>query len=643
VVSGPYRLAIDLGTCNTVAVVDRGNGVPRALLFDGSPLLPSATFVDRGGATYVGRDAERLMITDPARFEPYPKSRIDEHAVLLGDREVAVPDLLAAVLRRVAAEAAQAGTPAGGHTVLTCPADWGPRRRAVLAGAAEVAGLGRVTLIDEPVAAATYCLEVLGHRVADGRCVAVFDFGGGTLDVTVVQRDPAGLRVLATGGLDDLGGTDVDAALVGHLGQLAAITAAPLWQRIAQPHTTGELRDRRAFWSEVRAAKEMLSRAPAAPVHLPGSEQASHLTREELERVAGPLVDRAVDETRRVLQRSGVGPDRLDAILLVGGSSRLPLVASRLHARLGVAPVVPEQPELPVAHGALLLVRAPNRTPEHHPAPPPPSQAQQLQPPATRLPPARGMPPFQPQPAQQLPVAQQLPPAPGMAPFQPQPVQEFRPPAQQLAPFQPQPVQQLQPPAPPPRQAAQAPAGNPAPRRPGVIIGPGVTLQGNVAVYGDADLMPDDDEDDEPDERAVEPEPAARRRRGGFGIGRRLWFLALPILPWVLIVTLTPWGQDLYASVRDRVAGADQPTLTLSPESGPATTQVTLTVGRFQPNEQIDLYVDEIPLDVVNASADGTATWTFTPKAKQLTKPGTLRLKAIGKTKTATADFKLTG
>jgi actin-like ATPase involved in cell morphogenesis len=609
VVSGPYRLAIDLGTCNTVAVVDRGNGVPRALLFDGSPLLPSATFVDRGGATYVGRDAERLMITDPARFEPYPKSRIDEHAVLLGDREVAVPDLLAAVLRRVAAEAAQAGTPAGGHTVLTCPADWGPRRRAVLAGAAEVAGLGRVTLVDEPVAAATYCLEVLGQRVADGRCVAVFDFGGGTLDVTVVQRDPAGLRVLATGGLDDLGGTDVDAALVGHLGQLAAITAAPLWQRIAQPHTTGELRDRRAFWSEVRAAKEMLSRAPAAPVHLPGSEQASHLTREELERVAGPLVDRAVDETRRVLQRSGVGPDRLDAILLVGGSSRLPLVASRLHARLGVAPVVPEQPELPVAHGALLLVRAPNRAPEHHPASPP--QA--------------------PPPAQAQQPVQQLPPARGMPPFQPQPVQQLQPPA-------------LPVPAPPPQQAAQAPAGNPAPRRPGVIIGPGVTLQGNVAVYGDADLMPDDDdEDDEPDERAEVPEPAARRRRGGFGIGRRLWFLALPILPWVLIVALTPWGQDLYASVRDRIAGADQPTLTLSPESGPATTQVKLTVGRFQPNEQIDLYVDEIPLDVVNASADGTGTWTFTPKAKQLTKPGTLRLKAIGKTKTATADFKLTG
>ncbi|WP_052388477.1 Hsp70 family protein [Dactylosporangium aurantiacum] len=390
---GQVRFAVDLGTSNTVAVVDRGDGTPRPLLFDGNPLLPSAVFADASGTVFVGRDAERHMATDAARYEPNPKGHVDEGLILLGDREVPVVELLAAILRRVAGEAAQAGALAGGTTVLTCPADWGPRRRAVLSEAAAVAGLGRVTLLDEPVAAATYCMRVLGSQIAPGRSVAVFDFGGGTLDVTVAQAAPDGLRVLATGGLDDLGGTDVDAALVGHLGQQIAAHDGDLWRRLQHPRTPADFRDRMALWSEVRAAKEMLSRAASAPVHVPGVDVATHLTREELDRVAGPLVDRAVDETRRVLQRSGVPAAHLDAILLVGGSSRLPLVASRLHARFGLAPVVPEQPELPVAFGALLLGRPRRRRPPSRPRRRrPPSRPRRRRPPSRprrRRPPSR--------------------------------------------------------------------------------------------------------------------------------------------------------------------------------------------------------------------------------------------------------------
>jgi hypothetical protein len=259
--------------------------------------------------------------------------------------------MLAALLRRVVAETADDGTPR--QVTLTCPADWGPQRRDVLRAAARAAGLPDVRLVDEPIAAATYCAEVLGTPIPLGGCLLVFDFGGGTLDVTVVRRDQDGLRVLAVGGLDDLGGVDIDAALVGHLGQLVALRQPQAWQRIAGPETTGDQRARRAFWTEVRAAKEMLSRAASAPVQIPGSDDAIHLTREELERVAGPLVDRAVDETRRVLGRAGIGS--LSGILLVGGSSRMPLVAQRLHTRFGVAPTVPEQPELPVAYGGLLV------------------------------------------------------------------------------------------------------------------------------------------------------------------------------------------------------------------------------------------------------------------------------------------------
>ncbi|MFV2088772.1 Hsp70 family protein [Micromonospora sp. LOL_021] len=356
--NGPVRLAVDLGTTHTVAVVRRGDEPPRPLLFDGTPLLASGVCIDAAGGVHSGRDAQRLAAGEPHRFEPHPKRRVDDGSVLLGDRELPVAQLLAVTLRRVAAEAATAGVHPAGGTVLTCPADWGAPRRDLLRAAATTAGLGPVRLLDEPIAAATYCVWVLGRQVPPGGTLAVFDFGGGTLDVAVVRNESAaggvgGLRVLATGGLDDLGGLDVDEALVAHLGHLVAVRDPQLWQRLSRPVTAADRRDRLAFWFEVRAAKEMLSRASAAPVTVPGRDDPMHLTREELDRIAGPLVDRAVDETRRVLQLAGVDPARLAGLLLVGGASRMPLVASRLHARLGVAPSVPEQPELPVAFGAL--------------------------------------------------------------------------------------------------------------------------------------------------------------------------------------------------------------------------------------------------------------------------------------------------
>ncbi|MET7403545.1 Hsp70 family protein [Dactylosporangium sp. NPDC005572] len=758
--SGRFRFAVDLGTSNTVAVVDRGDGRPRPLLFDGNPLLPSAVFADVSGTLFVGRDAERHMMTDASRFEPNPKGRVDDGVLLLGDREVPVAELFAAILRRASAEAAQTGVPVAGATVLTCPVDWGTNRRRLLLEAAERAGLGAVTLLDEPVSAATYCVRALDGRLTPGRCVVVFDFGGGTLDVTVVEAGAPsgryGLRVLATGGLDDLGGTDIDDALVGHLGQLIAAADPQLWRRLAQPSTVAEFRDRRMFWSEVRAAKEMLSRASTAPIHVPGRDQATHLTREELDRIAGPLVDRAVDETRRVLQRSGAA-DRLDAIVLVGGSSRLPLVASRLHARFGVAPVVPEQPELPVAFGALLLANGAAEPTTPPPAtafaPPPPAAAPAAfapplaaaspsgyaQPPAVATPasgyaqspavatpasgyaqsPAAATPPFgyaqSPAVAGSPPAF--APPAASVSPYAPTPVSPYpgqpaggiaaaptsggypapNPSAYQSAPTSggfpgrptsggfpaaaagaypvapvsahpagvtyPGPPDAYQP-APPPQQAP--------PRRPSVIIGPGVTIQGNVAVYGDSDLMPapaldDDDEDDEPPAPPAEPRRAARAaRRVGGGVLRRLRLLVLLALPWVIIMTVTPWGRGLFNDGKAKVeellgTGAAPstsasapaspqpssappspagPTAGLDPASGRAGTQVKVTAAHFAPREKVEIRAGTTLLFTATAGADGAFTATVTP-AKTGAKAGPLTVRLTGKTskQEITAEF----
>ncbi|HTF10060.1 MAG TPA: Hsp70 family protein [Asanoa sp.] len=353
-----HALGVDLGTSNTVAVLRWPDGRTRPLLFDGQPLLPSGVLLDEAGRLHVGRDAERLAQADPARYEPNPKRHVDASGVLLGDREVATVDLLAAILAAVA----HAAVEAVGHlppATLTYPAAWGPQRRQALTDALSRAGWPTSTLVPEPVAAARYFAEVLRRPVPVGSALAVFDFGGGTLDIAVVRNDGpdqtgrSRFEVVASGGVAELGGLDLDAALVEHLGQVLAGTDPAAWERLRNPVNAAQWRDRRRFWDDVRGAKEMLSRAAVAPVAVPGVEQAVHLTREELERLATPLLRRGVMETASVIASAKLRPDQLAGLFLVGGSSRVPLVARLLHADLGLAPTALEQPELPVAEGAL--------------------------------------------------------------------------------------------------------------------------------------------------------------------------------------------------------------------------------------------------------------------------------------------------
>ncbi|GGM19323.1 Hsp70 family protein [Dactylosporangium sucinum] len=348
------RLGVDFGTSNTVAVVRWPDGRSRPLLFDGSPLLPSAVYAEPDGTIVVGRDAVHSARREPARFEPNPKRRIDEGTVLLGDRELPVGELVAAVLRRVYDEWTRTVGGAPPDVTVTCPASWGATRRLVISDAAAAAGLGNVRMVPEPVAAAAYFTQVLGHDVPVGSVVVVHDFGAGTFDASVVARTAEGFEVLAVDGRDDIGGIDVDNAIVAHFGTICAPEAPEGWQRLMQPATIEDRRHRRMLWDDARVAKERLSRQPAADLNIPLLNRDVHLTREELERLAQPLIKQTVRVTQGVIRWSQLAQDRIAGVFLVGGSSRMPLVATLLHRELGNAPVAIEQPELVVAEGGTL-------------------------------------------------------------------------------------------------------------------------------------------------------------------------------------------------------------------------------------------------------------------------------------------------
>lgn len=348
----PSRLGVDFGTSHTVAVLDRdGAAVP--LLFDSSPILPSAVYAEPDGRLLVGADAVNAARLEPARFEPNPKRRIDDGHVLLGDKEFGVVDLFAAVLTRVRQECERAlGTPPA-QVVLTHPAVWGSARRLVLEDAATAAGFVAAQMLPEPVAAARYLSRVLRHDLPEGSGLVVADLGGGTFDASVVAESGSAASVPAVDGIDGLGGVDIDHALVELLGQRYG--DRPEWTRIVTPATMEDRRLRRLLYQDVRAAKERLSRHARAelPVPLVGGD--THVTRDELEALTRPLLERAVRVTQAVMRASRLPDERLSDVLLVGGASRMPLVASMLHQALGRPPIVLEQPELAVAQGAALV------------------------------------------------------------------------------------------------------------------------------------------------------------------------------------------------------------------------------------------------------------------------------------------------
>src|SRR5258705_12125665 len=349
-------LGIDFGTSNTVAMVRTADARIRPLLFDGSPLLPSALYFNTDGKVLVGGNAERIARLDPARFEPNPKRRIDDGEVFIGDHSMPVPRLFAHVLSQVNAEARRQLGAAPDEVRLTHPARWGERRRSLLIEATRISGLGTPRLIAEPVGAASYFTAVLGSAVPVGRSLAIYDLGGGTFDATVVRRTQSGFEVLAEDGLADVGGLDFDPAIAEHLGKTYQTSHPDKWAALANPTDASDRRLRRMLHEDVRGAKEMLSRTASTDIHLPSMEIDAHLTREELEALVRPYLERTVACLRRAIESARLSPKDLVGIFLVGGSSRIPLAAHLIHTELGVAPTTLEQPETVVVQGALTIV-----------------------------------------------------------------------------------------------------------------------------------------------------------------------------------------------------------------------------------------------------------------------------------------------
>jgi molecular chaperone DnaK len=348
-----------------VAVAVDGREPQLVVLEGGTPVMPSAVFADGGGTLFVGQEAERQAAVDPSRYEPNPKRRIDEGQLLLGDTVLTVLDVVRAVLVRAVGEARRlVGGVQLDLLVLTHPADWGAVRTRVLRQAGQ--GLAaELSLVPEPVAAAVFhsasvpMLDPASRSSAempDGAALAVLDMGGGTVDASVVRRRGAAFEVLATRGESNFGGADIDQVLLEHVGTLVSGQDSQAWQSLMEGREMADRRRRRVLRQDVRGAKETLSRHAYTDVPMPPPFPDAHVTRADLERLISSRLGRAADLVAETVRAARLAPGELSTVFLVGGSSRIPLVARLVYERTGVMPTTLDQPETVVARGALRAI-----------------------------------------------------------------------------------------------------------------------------------------------------------------------------------------------------------------------------------------------------------------------------------------------
>jgi hypothetical protein len=377
-----WWLSVDFGSSNTAAATSVG-GVVRPLQFRGRGLsMPSAVLWAESGVL-VGWSAERRRVAEPGRFVRAPKGMVTGQPgpVLVGDAQVDPVEVVAAVLRAVWKEALdQHDQRPPERLLLTHPVLWAQAQVEQLAAAAERAGMPREALefVAEPVAAAQH-YAAAGEAVTVGGSVAVFDFGGGTCDVALVERTSAGeYRVLDFDGDPHLGGADFDQLILDWvMAELAERGRQDLLGELAADTDAG-LRAKLNLRDEVRDAKENLSTLRQVGIMVSGAGRVEELTltRRQYDEMIRPRVDRAVGLLTGLLNRAGTRPGKL---YLTGGSSHTPAVQDAITTSTGITPATLDDPKLVVAEGALHTPRTP--VTETVPLPEQPRPPQQPEPP----------------------------------------------------------------------------------------------------------------------------------------------------------------------------------------------------------------------------------------------------------------------
>jgi molecular chaperone DnaK len=344
-------VGIDLGTTNSevAALVD---GKVEVLAADGEQIMPSYVGLSPEGQLLVGTPARNQYILYPERTVKSIKRLMgSDQRVVLGEQTYSPAEISALILRALKTRAEAAlGAPVT-RAVITVPAYFSDAQRQATRDAGEIAGLEVVRILNEPTAAAL----AYGADRQEDRTVLVYDLGGGTFDVSLVQVHGEITEVLASHGNTHLGGDDFDQLLLDFVherfraaGGLDLRADRRAMSRLL--HAVEEAKKRLSFEPYAQIREEHLAERAGVPVHLD-----LEVSREEYEDLIHHLIEGTLDSVHQALADAGKRPDQVDDILLVGGATRTPLISRLLEEKTGLVPRQDLHPDLCVALGAGVL------------------------------------------------------------------------------------------------------------------------------------------------------------------------------------------------------------------------------------------------------------------------------------------------
>lgn len=346
-----YALGIDLGTTFSAAGITQGDRTEIVPLGNRAATIPSVVVLRSDGEVLIGDAAVRRSLTEPMRTAREFKRRLgDPTPLLLGGTPYGAEALMAHLLAGIVRQVVEQQGEEPDHIVISHPANYGPYKLDLLEQAVRMAEIGKVSFIPEPVAAAMH--YAIRERIEPGQIVAVYDLGGGTFDAALLRKTASGFEQIGEPeGMERLGGIDFDEAIFAHVVQ----AIGPAWQQLdpVDPSTVAavaRLRD------DCREAKEALSIDTDAtiPVMLPNIQTEVRITRGEFEEMIRPRIHETIAALMRAIRSGNVETTDIARVLLVGGSSRIPLVGQMVREATGVPVAVDAHPKHAIALGAAL-------------------------------------------------------------------------------------------------------------------------------------------------------------------------------------------------------------------------------------------------------------------------------------------------
>lgn len=354
-------VGIDLGTGNSVVAVYR-RGRPEVLNVEGESIMPSVVATHPGGGLLIGRSAKRRALIDPENSVVAIKREMGnrDFTVTLDGKPCSPVDVSGIILRKLVESASEQLGGQVKDAVISVPAYFTNNQKEDTRQAGEKAGLNVLRLIPEPTAAAV----AYGANRGTDQTILVYDLGAGTFDVSVLEVKGNQFNVKGIGGDHQLGGEDFDRCMIELiLQQLRKDVRLGKHLSEADPERLAmQLKE------SAEAAKKELSSADTTDVEIPdlvpGSPVWLTITRAEFERTIASLVDRTIAATADTIKRAGLSPDDIDRVVLVGGSTRVPMIQQRIAEKVR-DPFISDYVDQVVALGAAIAASSYSVAEEH--------------------------------------------------------------------------------------------------------------------------------------------------------------------------------------------------------------------------------------------------------------------------------------